>query len=123
MKTWIYLLSAFVVFSAGASQGCSKKSAEKAPEQKKVEAPEGAQAEVAGKDGQNQPALDKMPRKIIYTAMINLIVEDFAKADQELIQGQLQLKRFAGKDFYQEFLAPAAGAAFHGDAVLARMLF
>jgi hypothetical protein len=51
-----------------------------------VEAPAGAQAELAAKDGQGQPAQEKMPRKIIYTAMINLIVEDFTKADQDLIQ-------------------------------------
>ena len=37
-------------------------------------------------------------------------------------QGQLQLNRCAGNYFCQEFLAPAAGAAFHGGAVLAGML-
>lgn len=39
-----------------------------------------------------------------------------------LTQGQLQLTLCSGKDFEQEVVAPAAGAAFHGDAVLLGML-
>ena len=38
-------------------------------------------------------------------------------------QGQLPLNRCPSKDFQQELFAPAAAAAFHGDAVFAGMLF
>jgi hypothetical protein len=38
-------------------------------------------------------------------------------------QGQLQLRRCSRKDFQHEVLVPSAGASFHGDAVLKRMLF
>ena len=37
-------------------------------------------------------------------------------------QGQLPLSRCRQKDFQQELLAPAAGAAFHHDTILAGML-
>jgi hypothetical protein len=37
-------------------------------------------------------------------------------------QGQLQLKRYPGKDFQHERFAPAAGSASHGDTVFAQML-
>jgi hypothetical protein len=38
------------------------------------------------------------------------------------LQGQLQLSHYSRKDFHQELVAPTAAAAFHDDAVLARML-
>ena len=41
----------------------------------------------------------------------------------EEAQGQLPLTRCSGKDFQQERFAPAAAAPFHGDTVLAGMLF
>jgi len=37
-------------------------------------------------------------------------------------QGQRTLTFFPTKDFRQEIVAPSAGATFHDDAVLARML-
>ena len=37
-------------------------------------------------------------------------------------QGQLPLKRCVAKDFKQEVFAPAASAAFHDEAGLARVL-
>ena len=37
-------------------------------------------------------------------------------------QGQLQLKGCSHKDFQQEVFVPAATAAFHHDAIFARML-
>jgi len=38
-------------------------------------------------------------------------------------QGQRTLNSFSGKDLRQEVVAPAATAAFHGDAFRPRMLF
>ena len=84
MKACTYLLPVLLVLSAGACQGCGKKS--DGPARFPGEAKQMEKGEAAGKDGQGQPAQDKMPRKIIYTAMVNLIVEDFAKADQALIE-------------------------------------
>ena len=48
---------------------------------------------------------------------------DFAVSCHVLHQGQLPLTRCSGKDFQQERFAPAAAASFHGDTVLAGMLF
>ena len=45
-----------------------------------------------------------------------------AQACHGVPQGQLPLNLDTGKDFRQEVIAPSAGAAFHRDAVLARML-
>ena len=42
---------------------------------------------------------------------------------QVWIQGQLPLTCCSGKDFQQERFAPTAAAPFHGDTVLAGMLF
>jgi hypothetical protein len=45
-------------------------------------APAGAKPEAKGKDAAAEP----IPRKIIYTANVSLVVADFAKAEQELLQ-------------------------------------
>jgi hypothetical protein len=75
----------FLVLTAGVCQGCNKKS-EGPVARFPGEAKQMEKGEPAGKDGQGQPAQDKVPRKIVYTAMINLIVDDFARADQALIE-------------------------------------
>ena len=41
----------------------------------------------------------------------------------ELLHAHRPLKRCCGKHFQQELLVPAATAAFHDEAALARMLF
>ena len=46
---------------------------------------------------------------------------DFRRGRRK-VQGQLLLRLCAGKDFDQERFAPATSAAFHCQAVLARML-
>ncbi len=46
-----------------------------------------------------------------------------AAADALLDQGQRTLNSFSGKDLRQEVVAPAATAAFHGDAFRCRVLF
>jgi hypothetical protein len=63
------------------------------------------------------------PPEVIVTQLMQAKHHVDARGLGQGHQGQLQLKRFTGKDFCQEFVAPAASAAFHGDAVLAGMLF
>jgi uncharacterized protein DUF4349 len=74
-----------LALSAGTGVGCSKK----------------ADGPVGGKQGHKQPLAaedkkgedkkapeqkDQLPRKIIYTAMVNMLVEDFAKAQKDLLE-------------------------------------
>ena len=68
------------------------------------------------------------PAKEVFFAQVHrpgrLAASDFTHCtDLGVTQGQLQLSLCSGKDFEQERFAPAAAAAFHGGAVLARMLF
>jgi hypothetical protein len=79
MRFQVLLLICLPLFM-GACPGCSKKTEApgRAPAQNpEAPAPQGAKGQDAG---------DKMPRKIIYTANISLVVEDFAKAEQDLRQ-------------------------------------
>jgi hypothetical protein len=92
---FLCVAGAFLVLSLSlAATGCSKKEAkeelaspavlqdaklaEEAPAQGKQ--PAGGEPDRGGKP----PAKEALPRKIIYTATVRLIVEDFAKAEQEL---------------------------------------
>src|SRR5260370_6096258 len=87
MKSFVFLAPLCLAISAGTCRGCGKKDMRSTKDKKDMGSPhEQAVAQVGGKNDKGQPAADKLPRKIIYTAMINLIVEDFAKADQDLIQ-------------------------------------
>ena len=87
MKTCVNLLGIVLALSGTClGCGCSKSMGPKGWKEKKNAEPGAGQAELAGKDDQGQHVPDKIPRKIIYTATINMIVEDFAKADRDLIE-------------------------------------
>jgi hypothetical protein len=58
-----------------------------------------------------------------FSTLLDGFVKFKLSSDKLTNQGQLPLKRYTRKNFCQELVAPAASAAFHGDAVLAGMLF
>src|SRR5262249_21031220 len=83
MKTCVNLLAILLALSGTClGCGCSKSMGPKEWKEKKG----AGQAELPGKDDQGRQVPDKIARKIIYTAVINMIVEDFAKADRDLIE-------------------------------------
>lgn len=84
--TWFGILAAAIL---GAVVGCAR--LERSEPMAKDSAPRAAVAkDAAGQPGAEKGAAvkdaDAMPRKIIYTATIRLVVEEFAKAEQDLLQ-------------------------------------
>src|SRR5262245_51592556 len=87
MKTCVNLLVIVVALSGTClGCGCSKSMGPSKEWKSKEKMGEPAAGGQAGKDDQGRQVTDKIPRKIIYTATINMIVEDFAKADRDLIE-------------------------------------
>jgi len=78
----------------------------------------------AGEDLTHKPKPGR-PRRLDDTQLKELaeLLTKGAEAHGWQNQGQRSLKRCPGKHFQQEVLAPAAGATFSHDAVLAGMLF
>src|SRR5262249_54604382 len=64
-----------------------------------AEEPAVAQAakEAAGQQAGGKPAGEAVPRKIIYTADVSLVVTDFEKAGDELLQLVIRSKGFVAK--------------------------
>ena len=89
MRTWRYLSSAVLLLALGCGGASpqARKGAEIAmPEPSQAQSPAAAGAKSEAPDAKAAPPAEALPRKIIYTAEAQMVVQEFESAEQQLIQ-------------------------------------